>query len=98
MTFAVSALTRETHITYTLCRNFHWYECNIWGHDLRKDDVIFVGGEDCILPAADVLDYMSETSPARVVFRKSYHHAQVLFSPALFDMVRIATMTKAKAK
>jgi hypothetical protein len=98
MTFAVGVLTHETHINYTLCRNFHWYECNVWGDELRTGDVIFVGGHDCILPAEDVINYVHSTSGAKVIFKERYHHAQVLFSPAIFDLVKRATTASIKAK
>lgn len=81
MTFGISLFTRELHISYTLCRNFFWFECNMWAEETDENTVVFLSGDDVIVPSSAVRDYLKGRSQAKVIYKEGYHHAQALFMP-----------------
>lgn len=88
MSLVISFFTRELHINNTLCRNFFWFESNLWAEETNERTTVFLGGSDSIVPSEAVRDYMRGRSQARVVLRDGYHHAQVLIMPwAIRDLV-----------
>lgn len=81
MTLGVSLFTRELHINYTLCRNFFWFESNLWAEETDENTVVFLSGDDVIVPSSAVRDYLAGRSKAKVIYKDGYHHAQALFMP-----------------
>mmetsp|Transcript_14146 Transcript_14146/g.47756 ORF Transcript_14146/g.47756 Transcript_14146/m.47756 type:complete len:444 (-) Transcript_14146:433-1764(-) len=84
---------REIGVSYVLRRAFWWKRNELWLEQLRCPCVVFLGGQDEVVPARQVAEYVTRHKgehEAALVYYEGFHHAQVLLSAEAQDRVLFA--------
>ena len=73
--------SREIQVAQALCRGFDWHTLHLWADQCPPCTAVMLSGQDNIVPAPAVRDYLRQQGVA-VEWHQDFHHAELLFSPA----------------
>eukprot|EP01024_Parvocaulis_polyphysoides_P046699 TRINITY_DN4409_c0_g1_i18.p1 TRINITY_DN4409_c0_g1~~TRINITY_DN4409_c0_g1_i18.p1 ORF type:complete len:183 (-),score=21.06 TRINITY_DN4409_c0_g1_i18:263-811(-) len=79
---------RDLSIAEGLCRKAWWTGVMLWPVDFPKKTVLFIGGQDDLLPVDLILKQLKQNkNKARLVFNEAYSHGEFMFDDVQMDEI-----------
>ena len=72
----------------TFCRHFQWHALMLWPDDMPEKTIVFVSGEDTLVPAQLVIRHMELAARhAAIRYHSSSRHGGYLYNKSFQDCV-----------
>lgn len=85
-------ISRNYNIQHTLCRNFVWYDYNLFAHELPHNSTIILSEKDSIVPVGFVvkhLEHAHHTKPNIVVLPRQKHGQFLIHNKTCSKVVQV---------